>query len=76
MREFCYSLIIREEQKIFQKLDEILVFDNKSTEEIKMNHLKTLICGGFVGADKLERFLRDINLEPLKSCSRRKSSEK
>ena len=22
-----------------------------------MNHLKTLICGGFVGADKLERFL-------------------
>jgi hypothetical protein len=35
----------------------MLVFDNKSTEAIKMNHLKTLICGGFVGADKLERFL-------------------
>jgi len=27
-----------------------LVFDNKSTEAIKMNYLKTLICGGFVGA--------------------------
>ena len=35
----------------------MLCLDNKSTEEIKMNHLKTLICGGFVGADKLERFL-------------------
>ena len=45
-----------EEQKIFQDLKEMLSFDNKSTEEIKMNHLKSLICGGFVGADKLERF--------------------
>jgi len=35
----------------------MLVFDNKRTEAIKMNQLKTLICGGFVGADKLERFL-------------------
>jgi hypothetical protein len=38
-----------EEQRIFQELDEMLVFDNKSTEAIKMNYLKTLICGGFVG---------------------------
>lgn len=45
-----------EEEKIFQDLDEMLSFENKSTEEIKMNHLKTLICGGFVGVDKLERF--------------------
>ena len=37
------------EPGIFQALDEILVFDNKSTKDIKMNHLKTLICGGFVG---------------------------
>jgi hypothetical protein len=29
----------------------MLVFDNKSTEAIKMNHLKTLICGGFVGVE-------------------------
>jgi len=33
-----------EEQRIFQELDEMLVFDNKSTEEIKMNYLKALIC--------------------------------
>ena len=57
-----------EEQKIFQELDEILVFDNKNTEEIKMNHLKSLICGGFVGADKLERFLL-LKADPLiKEC--------
>jgi len=34
-----------EEQRMFQELDEMLVFDNKRTEAIKMNHLKTLICG-------------------------------
>ncbi|MCJ7790736.1 MAG: hypothetical protein MUP69_11310, partial [Candidatus Atribacteria bacterium] len=39
-----------EEQRIFQAIAEILVFDNKSTEVIKMNYLKTLICGGLVGA--------------------------
>lgn len=46
----------------------MLVFDNKSTEAIKMNYLKSLICGGFVGADKLERFLLlKINLL-IKEC--------
>jgi len=46
----------------------MLVFDNKSTEAIKMNHLKTLICSGFVGADKLERFLL-LKADPLiKEC--------
>jgi hypothetical protein len=64
-----------EEQRIFQELDEMLVFDNESTEAIKMNYLKTLICGGFVGADKLERslllkaeqlMLKGIRKEPLK----------
>ena len=46
-----------EEQRIFQTIAEILVFDNKRTEEINMNHLKVLICGGFADADKPERFL-------------------
>ena len=64
-----------EEQRIFQELNEMLAFDNESTEEIKMNHLKTLICVGFVDADKLERFLwlkaeqlmvKEIRKEPLK----------
>jgi len=54
----------KEEQRIFQELDEILVFDNESTEAIKMNYLKTLICGGFVGADKLKRFLL-LKADPL-----------
>ena len=57
-----------DEQGIFQDLDEMLVFDNKSIEEIKMNHLKTLICGGFIGANKLERFLL-LKSDPLiKEC--------
>ena len=39
---------------MFYDFDEMLVFENESTEAIKMNHLKTLICGGFVGIDRLE----------------------
>jgi len=54
----------------------MLVFDNESTEEIKMNHLKTLICGGFVGADKLGRFLRDINLRTFKKLLKKKKLKK
>jgi hypothetical protein len=46
---FLLLLNYTEEQRIFQAIDEMLVFDNKSTEAIKMNHLKTLICGGSVG---------------------------
>lgn len=57
-----------EEQNIFQDLDEILFFENQSTEVIKMNHLKTLMCGGFVGVDKLERF-NLLKADPLiKEC--------
>jgi len=64
-----------EEQRTFQAIAKMLVFDNKSTEAIKMNYLKTLICGGLVGADKLDRFLllkaeqlmlKEIRKEPLK----------
>jgi len=35
---------------MFKAIPEILVFDNKSTEEIKMNHLKTLIYNSLIGA--------------------------
>lgn len=37
---------------------------NKSTEAIKMNHLKTIMCGGFVGVDKLDRF-KLLKADPL-----------
>jgi len=57
-----------EEQNIFQDLDEMLFFENQSTEAIKMNHLKTLMCGGFIGVDKLERF-NLLKADPLiKEC--------
>ena len=57
-----------EQEKIFQDLNEMLFFENKSTEEIKMNHLKTLMCGGFVGVDKLERFMLLKNDPLIKEC--------
>jgi len=56
------------EQGIFQELEDNLIFDSKRTEAIKMNHLKTLICGGFVGADRLERFLLLKNDPLINKC--------
>ena len=40
---------------IFDLIDRDLVFDNASTNKIKMNHIKTMLCGNFIGIDKLER---------------------
>ena len=45
----------------------MLVFYQKSTEAIKMNYLKTLIYGSFVGADKLESFFVKTN-SLIKEC--------
>ena len=39
---------------IFDLIDHDLVFDNASTNKIKMNHIKTMLCGNFPGIDKLE----------------------
>jgi len=65
-----------EEQKIFQEPDEVLVFNNESIEEIKMNYLKTLICGDFVGADKIEKFFRDVNFKIFKKLLKKKKLRK
>jgi len=40
--------------EIFDLIDHSLVFDNASTNKIKMNHIKTMLCGNFIGVDKLE----------------------
>jgi hypothetical protein len=56
------------DEAIFQLLDEMLTFENENTEKIKMNHLKTLIVGGFIGVDKLERFIQIKNDKLLESC--------
>ncbi|MCH6352218.1 hypothetical protein MMU54_26665, partial [Escherichia coli] len=34
---------------IFDFIENDLVFDNDSTNKIKMNHIKTMICGHFIG---------------------------
>ncbi len=40
---------------IFDLIENDLIFDNESTNRIKMNHIKTMLCGHFIGIDKLER---------------------
>jgi hypothetical protein len=52
------------ENGIFDMIDHDLVFENASTNKIKMNHIKTMLCGNFVGIDKLER-LKLLQSDPL-----------
>ncbi len=49
---------------IFELIDTDLVFDNGSTNKIKMNHIKTMLCGHFIGIEKLER-LKLLQGDPL-----------
>ena len=49
---------------IFELIDTDLVFDNESTNKIKMNHIKAMLCGHFIGIDKLER-LKLLQGDPL-----------
>jgi hypothetical protein len=49
---------------IFEMIDTDLVFDNESTNKIKINHIKTMLCGHFIGIDKLER-LKLLQGDPL-----------
>ena len=49
---------------IFELIDADLVFDNESTNKIKMNHIKTMLYGHIVGIDKLER-LKLLQGDPL-----------
>ena len=49
---------------IFDLIENDLVFDNDSTNKIKMNHIKTMLCGNFIGIDKLER-LKMLQNDPL-----------
>jgi hypothetical protein len=50
--------------RIFELIDQDLVFENPSTNRIKMNHIKTLLCGNLIGIDKLER-LKLLQSDPL-----------
>jgi hypothetical protein len=49
---------------IFELIDTDLVFENESTNKIKMNHIKTMLCGHFIGIEKLER-LKLLQGDPL-----------
>ncbi|MDF1520733.1 MAG: IS1380 family transposase [Brevefilum sp.] len=41
-----------------------LVFDRPSTNKIKMNHIKTMLCGHYIGIDRLER-IKLLQGDPL-----------
>lgn len=49
---------------IFDLIDHDLDFENQSTNKIKMNHIKTMLCGNLIGIDKLER-LKLLQSDPL-----------
>lgn len=49
---------------IFNLLENNLSFEDKNTDKIKMNHIKTMLCGNFIGIDKLER-LKLLQNDPL-----------
>ena len=49
---------------IFDLIEHDLFFENASTNKLKMNHIKTMLCGNFVGIDKLER-LKLLQNDPL-----------
>ncbi len=49
---------------IFNLINSGLVFDRPSTNKIKMNHIKTMLCGHFIGIDRLER-IKLLQGDPL-----------
>lgn len=49
---------------IFDLIDNDLVFENESTNQIKMNHIKTMLCDNLIGIDKLE-WLKLLQSDPL-----------
>ena len=49
---------------IFDLIENDLVFENESTNKIKMNHIKSMLCGNFIGIEKLER-LKLLQSDPL-----------
>ena len=49
---------------VFDLIDHDLVFDNTSTNKIKLNHIKTMLCGHFIRIDRLER-IKLIQGDPL-----------
>jgi hypothetical protein len=50
--------------EIFDLIENDLLFDSESVNKIKMNHIKTMLCGNFIGIDKLER-LKLLQSDPL-----------
>jgi len=49
---------------IINPINTVLVFDRPSTNKIKMNHIKTMLCGHTIGIVRLER-IKLLQGDPL-----------
>jgi len=49
---------------LFELMENEITFADNGIEKIKMNHIKTLLCGNFIGIDKLER-IKLLQSDPL-----------
>ena len=54
---------------IFDLINTGLVFDYQSTDKIKMNHIKTMLYGHYIGIDRLER-IKLLQGDPLDEALR------
>ena len=57
-------LTYAKDQGVFDLLETEVAFENKRIDRVKMNHIKTLLCGNFLGIDKLER-IKLLQSDPL-----------
>ena len=64
MAVYCSYSTMPVKNGVFDLIDHDLVFENPSTNKIKMNHIKTMLCGNFIGIDKPER-LKLLQSDPL-----------
>jgi hypothetical protein len=55
MSGYFYCWNMANKNGVFDLIDHDLVFENAPTNKIKMNHIKTMLCGNFIGIDKPER---------------------
>ena len=64
MQAYFLYLKMQRPMVFFELIDTNLMFDNKSTNKIKTNRIKAMLCGHFIGIDKLER-LKLLQGDPL-----------
>jgi hypothetical protein len=61
----CFLLLVNAKAKgIFNLIITSFIFDHPATNTIKMNHIKTMLRGHYIGIDRLER-IKLLQGDPL-----------